>query len=75
MLIALLQSFSVYLNVKKSIYKVYTRILFYCSNININCSLSSNRDSRPNSLWRWPTSLAMTTTEGKLPSHKPLKTH
>jgi hypothetical protein len=27
------------------------------------------------SLCKWPTSLAMTTTDGKLPSHKPLKSH
>jgi hypothetical protein len=48
MLIALLKSFSIYLNVKKNIYKVQTKILLYCSNINRNCSLSSNRNSWPN---------------------------
>jgi hypothetical protein len=50
MLIALLKSFSIYLNVKKNIYKVHTKIIFYCSNINRNCSLSSNHDSWSNIL-------------------------
>jgi hypothetical protein len=30
-------------NVEKDVYKMYTEILFHCSNINTDCLLSSNR--------------------------------